>query len=341
MQLVVHAGMHKTGSSSIQETFSKLSHPGISYAPFESSNHSGVFKFITYDFDDESDLRKIGNSSLTREKLDRLKLENTRIFRKFLENSEGTGIFSAESISNPGSERHIETFAKIIESHNVPTKVIIYVRAPRSHMESAFQQMVKEGRLGRLYPSRLWPKYRARIDALDAAFGRNNVTVRAFQPENFLDGNVVRDFADFVGCKIESADIVRTNESISAEALALTFLEQNAKPSDRSNSTQENAKFIDRISSIGNSRLRFSDSLMAPILEENSEDLTWIESRVGHRLQESEPKNPIEISSESDLIELGVAQFDRLRMNLIGQICGMTGEKKDMSLQLLNFLRKI
>lgn len=43
MKIVIHAGMHKTGSSAIQDHFFDSAYPGLRYARWNGGNHSGLF----------------------------------------------------------------------------------------------------------------------------------------------------------------------------------------------------------------------------------------------------------------------------------------------------------
>ena len=51
MKIVIHAGMHKTGSSSIQDHFFSTSYPGLRYVRWNSGNHSGLFVLLFQDQD--------------------------------------------------------------------------------------------------------------------------------------------------------------------------------------------------------------------------------------------------------------------------------------------------
>jgi len=46
MKIVIHPGMHKTGSSAIQNHFFETAYPGLRYARWNGSNHSGLFVLL-------------------------------------------------------------------------------------------------------------------------------------------------------------------------------------------------------------------------------------------------------------------------------------------------------
>ena len=49
MRVVIHAGMHKTGSSAIQQHFFRRAGDDMVYAPWNEGNHCGLFILLFQD----------------------------------------------------------------------------------------------------------------------------------------------------------------------------------------------------------------------------------------------------------------------------------------------------
>jgi len=92
-------------------------------------------------------------------------------------------------------------------------------------MQSMFQEGVRNGRAV-FNPRLLWPRYRHRIGRLDRIFGRENVTLRKFDPKTLKNGSVVDDLAEFAGIALPPGSAGNTNKSLSLEALALLFVQR-------------------------------------------------------------------------------------------------------------------
>lgn len=347
MRLIIHAGMHKTGSSSIQETFAALTRDSFSYAPFTATNHSGLFEHLTSPYRDGEIYHGFAKSGVPETKLERLHKRHLIAFRNWLRSLTVPGILSAEDIGGTDKGPQIEALHAMIARHkHVEPEVLIYVRPPHSFMESAFQQRVKGGDLGRWRPQNLWPKYRARVETLDRIFGRDRVTVRAFHPWEFPDKDVVQDFAGFVGVTLDPSEIRRTNEGLSAEAAALIYIQRkfgNGLEKPGPQVPRRNIQWAMLLNTLGTQKLRFADTLVAPVLEGNRADLDWIEERIGRPLEDRRSGSGPEIASEEDLIRLGLAQVDRLEALLREKIDqGLPqDDPQDRTVKLLESLRAL
>ena len=144
-RIVLHAGLHKTGTSSIQENCFKhrewLRLRGIVYTSFkfedrELVNHSDPLASMA---------SKPGKYGLLR----RLKIEQTpgkatrlfsRQWEQLFEHPEGdTLVLSAEHVGQ-FNEKDMEALRRYLESHSQTLEVIAYIRSPQSSLESILQQ---------------------------------------------------------------------------------------------------------------------------------------------------------------------------------------------------------
>ncbi|MEW5838769.1 MAG: hypothetical protein AB1717_08050 [Pseudomonadota bacterium] len=199
-ECIVHVGMHKTGSSSIQDFFFGAELDGITYLDMGGySNHSGYLSTILLEKphlyhahlsmgrgQDEVDKLRLRYLDKLRESIKRCTTERMIISAEDL---------SHRSIGESGLMRLKHELAPYFEK----ISVIGYVRRPIDYVQSAFQQIVKEGSSSwfswRDLP-KIVPRYRGSFEPMDAVFGRENVTLIPFVKTNIKGGDVVVDFCE-------------------------------------------------------------------------------------------------------------------------------------------------
>lgn len=343
MRAIIHPGMHKTGTSSIQDTFKKADLGHIHYLDWRAANHSGMFALLFREPVEEYHAFK-GNG-VSRDQLLAERAEWRRRLLDQLQSGEFDSVMiSAEDISSSDTES-VERLAETIAPYCSDVQVIAYVRTPAGFMQSAFQQRVKGGGLNRLGPASLWPNYRSRFEKLDQVFGRENVKLKKFAPDRLVDGDVVRDLASELGIEIKDADIVRSNESISLEALALLFAQRRLGEgfvSGFPGAQRSNARFVAAISTLGSGRLRFSPRLVDPVIARNRADLDWMEQRLGESLDDGrDADDPLAISSEDDLLRIAEENREKLDRLLIGIIRSKGQDPQAGLVRNLELLRKL
>ena len=307
-RVVIHAGMHKTGSSAIQQHFQRHPAEGMVYAPWNEGNHCGLFILL---FQDPA-LQPQYHGFLHRgpafaERLPAMRAEWTAKMRAAMDAAgDRTVVFSAEDISLPiyrdAAVRMRDFFAQWTDRIDV----VAYARSPRSFAVSVFQQLVKDG-LNRLVPEELWPHYRARFGMLDEVFGAEHVTLRQYDRGALAGGDIVRDFATFVGVDPGGEVTSDVNATLSAEATALLFAQRKLGdnlPSGFPGAPVANQSFVNRLSTLGRSRFDFADALWRPVVERHAADLAWIEARMGRPLADRPTRDAILIGSEDDLLRL-------------------------------------
>lgn len=346
-RFVIHAGMPKTGSSSIQATFFGFQTERVSYCPFEIPNLGQLFELLTSETPESvRAFRKRGVSSA---RVAQDARDAARAFRDFLSGRSGTVLFSAERIGNLSSvsrlhRAQIAKFRDMVRSCGFEPEVVIYIRAPHSFLESSFQQRVKSVGHADFDLAALWPGYRTRIEILDDCFGRSAVHVVPFAPWNFPGNDIVNDFVARVGIDLEGHSIARRNESLSAEAVALIYLQNcfgNSFLAPSEATPQKNIRWIRMLDTLQGSKLRFSDALLAPVIAANHADLEWIEQRMGCRLEDRRSSSGLEISSERELIRLGLAQLDKVELLLRQTIDRLETPPRKKMIQMLEALRAL
>lgn len=215
---ILHIGMHKTGSTSIQAAFNGFRARGVRYADLGHENHSipiwTVFsgEHLTYHI---WAAERLGPEQIEARRREFL----TQLNSYFRTHARDTIILSGEDISLL-PETSIPALAEVIGVGGREVKVVVYVREAVSFCQSELQQQIKAGyTTADLYP----PMYRFRIEKFQRTFGRDNVIVREFAPDKLAGGDVVEDFARIVGVPAPRKG-VEANTSLSIEAARVLFL---------------------------------------------------------------------------------------------------------------------
>lgn len=313
MKIILHVGMHKTGSSSIQDTLSKADMGPVEYMPIGPANQSGTMALMFRE--DVEEYHSFKLRGLTRSQL----LENRKVLQRrmthYFENTTAeTVLISGEGISIM-SPAEIEYLAAFLYDQTKDVQVIAYVRSPCSFMNSAFQQRVKGGKLKQFQPGNLWPNYQSRFEKIDKVFGRENVTLKPFIRDELKDGNVVLDFAAFLNVSVDIENIVLSNESLSLEATALLYAQRRLGKGmlkGFGRAVKINADFIEHLSQIKGRRMTFSRSLVEQTAKAQAADILWIEERLGRDFLDLPDSGAGGISSEADLLDIAAEQQDVL-----------------------------
>ena len=324
MKIVIHVGMHKTGSSSIQHTFERLSRSDLEYIDWNNGgNHSGLFVLL---FEDPEKIAGYHSFRARGAKFIRglpaLREEwRARVSQQLARTGDKTVLFSAEAISLPSLGNATQRLHEYFAHWSNDISVIGYARPPEGFMPSAFQQYLKGGDAPDLFSGGVWPQYFARFERLDRIFGRDTVRLREFSPDRLLAGDVVQDFAHEIGLgPLQEDQIIRTNESLSREAVALLYVQRKLGRgfvAGFNGAHPANNTFISRLAAIGARKFAFSPQMLAPVLEKKRGDIAWMEDRLGHEFSEAGAAHPDAISSLDDLVDIALEQYDAVQ-DLLG-----------------------
>jgi len=340
---IVHIGMHKTGSSSIQQSLSGVKTSEFEYLNLGSPNHSSLLSniFCSSPYTYHENIRLGLSKSQINERIQSLKnlIDNALAF-----SISKHVIISGEDLSSPHITIEGLTQLKILLlKYCKKIQVIGYVRPPLSYMQSAFQQRLKGGvqnnHLDNLYT--LWPPYKARFERFDLVFGQENVELIPFMRDYLLSDDIVKDFKDRIGLKLDCLDAKRANESLSLEATALLFIYRRTignlecgymgKPADDN-------KLIKKLMSIGSQKLKFGKELWSELEVLKKEDISWINKRLSIDLTDFDNHGENCINSESDLIEIALDNFHFID-DLFNDITeSFKGEKYKIALYLQKYL---
>ena len=332
MKVIIHAGMPKTGSTSIQWTFANRDLGHVRYFRWLRPAHNDLIILL---FDERGErftryrLKNYGpkEKGYSREELLLLREEWLESFEQDLtQPGAHTCLLSTEMISNGRLWSVLTPLKAFLEKYSDDIQVIAYVRPPVSFMASVFQQRVKGGKAGsgKFNPKGYWPRYRQCFEPLDQVFGRENVTLRKFDRKTLKNGSVVDDLAGFVGIPVPHNSSQLENESLSLEALALLFVQRKfgrgratgfrgAQVQNNKVAQVQNNKVLEMLAGIGKEKIQFAPELVLPIVAANEADLEWMERRLSEPLRET-PENlngPL-LRSEQDLLSIADQSFPEL-----------------------------
>lgn len=287
---ILHFGMHKTGSSSIQESLARgLDDPRFHYCSLDdtgSGNSSGplLLAFLAKPMEHPILRQKAASDAdlaARRERvLDRLRtgLAHAR---------ERTVILSAEGLCHLDAAE-LGALVTLIRGFTPEVTAVGYIRAPGSYMQSAFQQRlrVRIGSPPRL--DRLYPNYRARFDALLQVLGASNIRFWPFEPSTFHEGCVVRDFCARIGARIDPSLIVRRNEGMSLSAVQLLYAHRIAIPEPAPGRSEFSRwqTLVSALQGVAGPRFELHPQIAAPLLQEHRKDIAWMEAQMGSPLTE-------------------------------------------------------
>jgi hypothetical protein len=232
-QIILHLGVHKTASSSIQRT---LSHPGnqtalecagITVPRSLASNCSGFFMsaFSEYPERYHANVRE----GLTAEEVaERVGIQMTRLQQEMRDVRRGIVVFSGEdgcTLSEAALCRLKAFLVSVVPSvDNI--SVVVYTREPVSYVNSAIQENVKGNartieQAKAIHLHRVENRYRQIHSRLAAVFGSRRVAFRSFEAATMRFGDVVRDFLNWIGVEPDWLTIKRINEAASSESIRL------------------------------------------------------------------------------------------------------------------------
>lgn len=322
----LHSGMHKTGSSSIQESLhaASLSNPVYLKETKDIKcqngkipvNHSGLlYAVFSKDRYTNPTFLQRGQG---KEDIDEMVARFSDFLEQFFSTTSADVIISGEGVVRLKDDE-FKALITYLKKYFEKVVIIAYIRSPWSFMNSALQQRVKGG-LKRLNPNSLYPRYRDRFEAQTKAVPSSDIRFFKFDPATFPKGDIVRDFAKRIDTSIPENAIIKTNESLSLEACSLLFTHNKLYKTKPGPTVLTVREFMFKaLSPIGTSKIRLARRVITPILDAHAEDLAWMEDKLGDSLAEDLPEpGPNDIASENDLMRIALESTKDLK-NLLDQ----------------------
>lgn len=299
--------MHKTGSSSIQQSLNGFENSDLVYfSDYKGRSNHGHTIFGLLGTKGSSRPGSEGDQGEYRENpklLDPLALDS--VDRSFRLLNGRDMLISAEGIMFL-SEAELYKLSDLVHSKFDEIKVVAYVRTPAAYMTSLFQQRIKGESIEKFNIASDYCNYKRSFSKFDRVFGRENIELWKFDPKSFPDNCVVMDFCNKLGIQFPKGRAVRVNESLSREMLELLFTYRTMSKSMglKPLGGAEKKLLIEELVGIGYTKPRISPDVVRPILDKNGDDIKWMEERLGQSLYENmDSHNSDDISDQSDLLK--------------------------------------
>jgi hypothetical protein len=329
--------MHKTGTTSIQNSLKSLDDENFYYARLLGRpNHSLSIHSI------------FG-------KHNRVKLRNKHFARKGVSMKEASAmaradleasieaaagrimVLSGEAMSNLSVDElaSLKTFLQRRGYGEI--EVFAYVRAPYGYMSSACQQKVKLGNEASLKIDSSFPRYKIKFSKFDSVFDREHVHLVKFDTDAFDEGNVVLDFIGRTGIPRSSITPTRKNESITKLSAMLRF-QYSARVQaglQKKLGDAVGASLCSRLRSLDPVRFRLAPSFLKPYIDSIREDIEWMEQRLGQSLQEDLTDEESDIYSEDDLMQIIPGINEKLRALLSAEGVALSADCSEKTDDLL------
>jgi len=286
---IVHIGMHKTGSTSIQRTlYDGPIHNGQYCKASSLANHGSLLRSIFM----------LNNSN------------KKHMYRalsgliKDIGQTNDTYVLSAEGLaSGLYTLEVLHQLKEILLIHFNEIIIIGYVRSPKAFMESAFQERLKGG-MAKLNFKTLYPHYRKRLEKFDKVFGKENVKLFKFDNSSLFNRCVVQDFCKCAGISVPVENIKRENESLSYAAISLLYTYRLYASYDNNARVHRDGQLIKSLISLNGPKLRFASDVINPVISNNTNDIAWIENRLGQIIIESTvDDSSVLVHSDEDLLQ--------------------------------------
>ncbi|MEM8759468.1 MAG: hypothetical protein AAGE83_03970, partial [Pseudomonadota bacterium] len=190
---ILHVGIHKTGSTSIQNAIEGYDDGRTLVPNLSFKNHSVPFQLIFAGPEDYSSneherasdafYRKMANEILE------MMCDGLSEERSFI-------LFSAERLSNLGAGS-LWRIRKFIHKYCDRIEILMLVREPLGWTASWFQQALTRG--FQVRSELVSGKIRDRYETLAGVFGAENIRVRRYEEKEDFGGDIIDLFAHIVG----------------------------------------------------------------------------------------------------------------------------------------------
>lgn len=227
-EVILHVGLHKTGSTSIQlncwRYSEQLLSAGIYYPKFSSDNWENHSVPLSLIFQDNP---RAKNHTVNNDyNSDASAMAAALQMRLFLINElkktiANTVLFSAEDVSNFSFEDIIKFKLLLAECGDFDFKVIIYVRHPVKFILSNAQELVRAGEksLSHIFELGNIQNSEIKIKNLQRIFGPECIKVYSFDEVVKDFGDVTRHFFKLINCSHIETDQVMANSATSIEKI--------------------------------------------------------------------------------------------------------------------------
>lgn len=293
---MLHIGLDKTGTTSIQNAFysnreSLLVEEGFLYPslmPNLSTPLLTIFKHNPHEH------RANKMAGLPYEEVEKRQQNYLKSLEAEISSCDwSTLLLSAEGLSSL-RESEVAKLGEWGEQYSENWTVLVCVRHPVTWGCSVVQERLKQGSaLKQVYQDPPTPNYRRKISNVISVFGKENVRVFDFETASEGIGGVVSTFAAQAGlsslaCEFLARQAVRTNESLSLEGAHILDSLNRQRPvfsggarAPRRPGTRHVLPYISRIDG---RRFDIPDTVKEKIRAQSHDDVEWLNETFGLNL---------------------------------------------------------
>ena len=319
---ILHVGAPKTGTTSIQESLRfGLDDPAFRYITLGGINACYFLELLFSERPEEFWVHRLKGTSASR--LQSMRRDHEARFRRVLcraRQRSQTPILSAEHSWEmpPASLERLQDF---LREEGFEAQVVAYLRPIKSFAESWYQQQVKWGDLSPESVIRseadgvkVLTSDSRKLATLAQIFGAGRLIVRPFVRSALFEGCAVRDFCQTLGIRFHPDAVIRSNESLSLDAVR--FLSAYNRFIPGANRTRLGDRFllIHALEALNGDPVRFHSELMSPLAEEMEREVANLQAGYGIYLAEdlkASDRGPC-IREEADLFRFNQASLDWL-----------------------------
>jgi hypothetical protein len=179
-KIVLHVGLHKSGTSYIQEFLArnrqKLEELGIFYPPLSNSNHTA---FVAW----------------SRKDLNIGKQKQTEWLELNVRRGEPIVLSSEEFSTDLNSPARAEHYSEILKNFDV--KIVYYLRRQDHLFESVYSEVSKSRFTGDIHDAKFSPfifDFYRRLKPSLEVFGSNSIIIRPYNKNQWSNGELAEDF---------------------------------------------------------------------------------------------------------------------------------------------------
>lgn len=234
-KVILHSGLHKTASTSIQESLSnihlELLNQRILYPLLEINGHTpSNHSFMMYSLFCEQPEKYHINQKWgfdTEDKAKKLNETYKEFLRKSINNNDyDTIIISAEDIFSLDKNGLTRLYSFFIDNFDVTLEVVFYIRHICDYLQSVIQQRVKDGGWEELLFSEIKSgkigKIAQKINEFDSIFGKNNVSAYKYEEAILYPNGIVNHFLNIIlNTNNIHIDNIISNTSLSYESFTI------------------------------------------------------------------------------------------------------------------------
>jgi hypothetical protein len=296
---IVHFGLHKTGTTSIQRAlFDRLPRLDAGHVHL-GSPFIGRDLLAAFCADPARIAPDLGQvSAAQRESL-------RDAFRKAIHAlPHHRVVISAEDISRFDTGE-LERFVDFLRSQGFVLKAVAYVRECHDWYESILQQAAKYGTWRQTLFPLSFSAYRQPIETFDRLLGRGNVHLWKYERARFPRGCVVHDFFQRLQLGQPGSVMPEENVGLGIDAVRLlrAFHRNGLRTVVDRESFDRNVRLANHMTGLQGPRVKLDPAIVQERLATEAADVEWIEQRLGQSLRRvpNSPATRETIRSEADL----------------------------------------